>query len=213
MTKPWIKICGVTRTEDTDAAVRSGADALGANFYPPSPRFLTQARLAEVFAQVPGCVKRVALFVNPTRAEVESILASGYIDWLQFHGDETSIFCESFGYPYIKALRVGEYENLAQRADEFNEAELVLLDAFDKKAPGGTGKVFDWKAIETLSDSVREKLLLAGGLTPENIGSAVAEVNPFGVDVSSGVERSPGIKDHAKIKAFIEGAMNGNNRN
>jgi len=140
---------------------------------------------------------------------VESVLASGCIDWLQFQGNESAEFCRSFSRPYIKALHAREDANLADLAGEFESAELLLLDTFDEKAPGGTGKTFDWSLADNLPEAARRKLVLAGGLSPDNIEAAVTTVRPFGVDVCSGVERSPGVKDPEKIETFIQGARNG----
>lgn len=205
----WIKICGITRPEDARAAAQAGADALGVVFHAPSRRAVDVARLPEIMADVPESVQRVALFVDPPRELVERVCATGCIDWLQFHGEEDAAFCASFERPYLKALSMRQGIDVERLAREHEAAELLLLDAFDEKEPGGTGKTFDWSRTRSLPDSIRGKLVLAGGLTPVNVATAVAEVDPFGVDVSTGVERSPGIKDADKIKMFIKGARNG----
>jgi phosphoribosylanthranilate isomerase len=137
---------------------------------------------------------------------VQRVLATGLFDLLQFHGDETAEFCQSFGVPFMRAFRVQPGQNLSSLISQFGAADLILLDSYDEKAPGGTGKVFDWSQAEAVAESRACKLVLAGGLNPDNIGTAITQLNPFGVDVSSGVEQSPGIKDPVKMKLLIEGA-------
>ena len=209
MSNLWIKICGIKRPEDAHAAVALGVDALGAVFYPPSPRAIEVDRLQEVFAQVPEPVLRTALFVNPEPELVERVLVTGFIDRLQFHGDEEPSFCESFGVPYFKAFRVGGGTDVMSAMSDFGDAELIFLDAFDKKAPGGTGKTFDWRiARDAVLDSGM-KIVLAGGLNPDNVRQAIEQVGPFGVDVSSGVESAPGVKDAGRLQEFVRGVRNG----
>lgn len=209
MSKLWIKICGITRSEDARAAAALGVDALGAVFYPPSPRAVEIGDLARIFADVPDSVLRTALFVNPERSEVEKVLASGYIDRLQFHGDEQRSFCNSFAVPYFKALRVGGGLDVLPAIAEYSDAELIFLDSFDKKAPGGTGKTFDWSIAKQAVEQSGQHIVLAGGLDPDNVADAVEQVSPFGVDVSTGVESSPGIKCAQRLKEFVQGAGNG----
>lgn len=205
MHKHWIKVCGITRAEDAFAASEAGADAIGLVFYPPSPRAVLVDDLSDIVSGVSASVAVVALFVDPTREEVNKVVDSGYIDLLQFHGSESETFCCSFDLPYMKAIRVGPDVDLQTAIAAYPSAELVLLDSFDTAAPGGTGKVFDWERVSVISDSSLSKLVLAGGLNPDNIATAIAHVQPWGVDVSSGVESSPGIKDRALINKFIEG--------
>ena len=184
-------------------------DALGAVFYPPSPRAIGIERLADVFASVPDSVLRTALFVNPEPQLVEQVLATGLIDRLQFHGNEEQDFCVSFGVPYFKALRVGGGLDVLSAIDEHRDAELILLDSFDAKAPGGTGKTFDWEiASKAVAESGR-KIVLAGGLNADNVGVALRQVKPYGVDVSSGVESQPGIKNADKLQEFVREVRNG----
>ena len=209
MSKLWIKICGITRPEDARAALALGVDALGAVFYPPSPRAIEVEDLARIFADVPDSVQRTALFVNPERSEVERVLATGFIDRLQFHGDEDSSFCNSFAVPYYKALRVGGGLDVLPAIAQYPEAELIFLDSFDKKAPGGTGKTFDWSIARQAVEQSGRRIVLAGGLDPDNVADAVERVGPFGVDVSTGVESSPGVKDAQRLKEFVQGAGNG----
>ena len=202
----WIKICGITRQQDALAAAELGASALGLNFYKPSPRCVDMGRAEEILEGLPESVRVVALFVDPEPGDVVDVVSSGLVDLLQFHGNESAQYCESFGLPYMKAIRVGSESDLSGQIANYRSAEFILLDSFDEKVPGGTGKSFDWGRIETIVRSESLKLVLAGGLNPDNIRKAIARVAPFGVDVSSGVESSPGIKNPQKLKSFIEGA-------
>lgn len=196
-----IKICGITRAEDAHAAVAAGADALGFVFYPPSPRYIDPAAAAAIIDTLPPLVLSVGLFVNASRTEVESVLATVPLSLLQFHGDEDEAFCRGFARPYIKAARVTPELDLLQYAASFPSARALLLDAF-VEGYGGGGKVFDWRLIPS---GLPLPIILSGGLTPENVAAAVRAVRPPAVDVSSGVERAKGIKDHARIAAFIAG--------
>jgi phosphoribosylanthranilate isomerase len=205
MHKHWIKVCGITRAEDAIAASDLGADAVGLVFYPPSPRTIVIEAMADIVSGVSASVSVVALFVNPTAKEVNKVVDSGHIDLLQFHGSESEEFCCSFDIPYMKAFRVGLDADLQQAIAAYSSAELILLDSYDKTAPGGTGHMFDWSRAAAISDTSLSKLVLAGGLNPDNIVDAIAQVQPYGVDVSSGVESSPGVKDRALINKFIEG--------
>lgn len=199
-----IKICGLTREEDVSAAVAAGADALGFVFYPPSPRFVDLARAAELMAGVPPFVTIVGLFVNAAPATVEAALARLPIQLLQFHGDETDADCRRYGRPYLKAARVRPGFDLLNYAASFPGATGLLLDAF-VEGYGGGGKAFDWNLIPS---GLGKPLVLSGGLSPTNVQAAVAHVRPWAVDVSSGVEAARGIKDPAKISAFVAGVRN-----
>lgn len=159
-----------------------------------------------ILQDVADTIDVVALFVDPLAPSVQDVVEAGLVDYLQFHGQETAEFCESFGLPYMKALRVQAGQDLKSGIGRYDSAEMILLDSFDEKAPGGTGKVFDWSQATPLAQEEGIKLVLAGGLNPNNIGLAIDQVNPYGVDVSSGVEQSPGIKDPLKMKLFMEGA-------
>lgn len=205
LSNTWIKICGITQHSDALAACELGADAIGLVFYPPSPRSVSVAQIEDIVRDLPLQVTIVALFVNPSVEEVNQVIATGMIDLLQFHGDETPAYCQSFGLPTMKAFRVGKDPDLQKSIASYPESDLILLDAYEKGAPGGTGKVFDWDVAIKTAQSKELKLVLAGGLNPDNVQEAVIRVNPFGVDVSSGVESSPGKKDIALIKKFIEG--------
>jgi phosphoribosylanthranilate isomerase len=199
-----IKICGITRREDLRAAVEAGADAIGLVFYPPSPRFLGLEQARELRAAVPPYVASVALFVNPSRAEVDAVLERVRPSMLQFHGEETPDFCAAFGVPYVKACRVRPGTDLLKYLRPFSGAAGWLLDSHVEEY-GGVGERFDWSLVP----AARERpLVLSGGLTRENVGEAVRRVRPWAVDVSSGVEAGKGIKDAAKIAAFIAEVRN-----
>ncbi|MBL8473438.1 MAG: phosphoribosylanthranilate isomerase [Rhodocyclaceae bacterium] len=203
-----IKICGLTRPADVDEAVRAGADAIGLVFYPPSPRFVTLERAAELAARVPPFVSVVGLFVNAERTFVETACAAARLQTLQFHGDEAPADCRGFGRPYIKAARVKPGVDLVEFAARFADACGILLDAHSE-AYGGSGQCFDWSLIPS---ELPLPLILSGGLNAENVAGAVARYRPWAVDVSSGVEAAKGIKDGAKIAAFIAGVKDGEAR-
>jgi phosphoribosylanthranilate isomerase len=200
-----VKICGITRVEDALVAARAGAHAIGLIFYSKSPRLVADAIAAEVVRTLPPFVTPVALFVDPDAAEVRRVIAGVRPQLLQFHGDETAEFCAGFGLPYIKAVRVRPGVDLLQYAQQYRAAKGLLLDAFVEGNHGGTGAAFDWALIPR---DFPLPLILAGGLDPGNVGEAVRRVRPWAVDVSSGVEASKGIKDAAKVAAFIRGVRN-----
>ncbi len=195
-----VKICGITRIEDALTAVNAGADAIGLVFYAASPRCVTIEQAQKIVAVIPPFVSVVGLFVNASKAEIERVLSKVRLDILQFHGDESQNDCEQIKLPYYKAIRVKADTNLIQCAVEFNSAKALLLDAHSESAFGGTGQTFDWNLIPK---SLTKPVILAGGLTAENVGSAIKLVQPYAVDVSGGVEQSKGVKDAAKIAAFM----------
>ena len=199
-----IKICGITRQEDALAAAHAGADAIGLVFA-SSPRRVTMAQAANITAVLPPFVTSVALFVNPSRLEVEQALAEVKPDLLQFHGEESPEFCAAIGHPYIKAARVRPGLDLLQYAALYAGARALLLDAYSADAHGGTGHRFDWSLIPA---SMPLPIILAGGLGPENVAEAIRAVHPWAVDVSSGVEASKGIKDVSKMQTFIQEVRN-----
>lgn len=204
-----IKICGLREEEHVDAAVESGADAIGFVLYPPSVRAIALAHCAMLARRVPAFVSTVALFVNPTRDEVETAIATARIDLLQFHGSEPEDFCASFGRPYLKAFAVADGFDLLQSQDQYASAAALLLDT-PSAGHGGSGKTFDWKLIpwqqhtNTTSESGARvpRVVLSGGLTAANVADALSAVRPFAVDVSSGVEVSRGQKSTDLIKQF-----------
>ncbi|MEH6518064.1 MAG: phosphoribosylanthranilate isomerase [Halioglobus sp.] len=195
-----IKICGITRPEDAQVAAAQGADAIGLVFYAKSSRAVEIGQAREIAAAVPPFVSTVALFVNEPAETIERILSAVSIDTIQFHGDESADFCEQFQRPYLKAIRVRPDLDLAEAAAPYGAARAILLDSWQQGVPGGTGKKFDWQLADTLRHL---PVVLAGGLTEENVGEAVATLAPAAVDVSGGVEKSPGIKDEFRISNFI----------
>lgn len=194
-----IKICGLTREADVDAAVAAGADAIGFVFYPPSPRFVTPERAAVLARRIPPFVSVVGLFVNATAEAISRTLAQVPINLLQFHGEEPEADCSRWQVPYLRAARVRPELDLLQYAASFASARALLLDAF-VEGYGGGGKTFDWTLIPP---DLPLPLILSGGLTPENVGEAIRQVRPLAVDVSSGVEAAKGIKDHAGMAGFV----------
>ncbi|MBL0283558.1 MAG: phosphoribosylanthranilate isomerase [Zoogloea sp.] len=199
-----IKICGLTREEDVRAAVSAGADAIGFVFYPPSPRFVSFERAAELARLIPPFVTTVGLFVNAGRDYVENALEAVPLQVLQFHGDETEADCVGFGLPYIKAGRMRPGLDLLKYAASFPCAQGLLLDAF-VEGYGGGGETFDWSLIPS---GLPLPLILSGGLHAGNVAEAVRCVQPWAVDVSSGVEAAKGIKDADRITEFVAGVQN-----
>lgn len=194
-----IKICGITRPADAAAAAHAGADAIGLVFYPRSPRYLSLERALEIRDALPPFVQSVALFVNPDAAQVAQVIGTVRPALLQFHGEETPSFCESFGVPYVKACRVRPGLGLLEYLRPFSRASAWLLDSHVAEY-GGVGERFDWSLVP----AQRERpLILSGGLSAGNVADAIRRVKPWGVDVSSGVESAKGIKDAARIAAFI----------
>jgi phosphoribosylanthranilate isomerase len=199
-----VKICGITRAEDARAAAAHGADAVGLIFYRPSPRYVTPELARAVVESLPPLVTPVAVFVNPSRTEVEDAIDAGAA-LLQFHGDETPGFCAAFERPYIKAARIRPGLNLLEYLSPYAAARAWMLDAYHDELWGGTGGAFDWSLVPA---NAARPIFLSGGLTAANVGDAVRRVRPYGVDVSTGVESSKGVKDAGKIAAFIAGVRN-----
>ncbi|MCP4996112.1 MAG: phosphoribosylanthranilate isomerase [Gammaproteobacteria bacterium] len=202
-----IKICGITRVEDALSAIEAGADAIGLVFYPPSPRGVTPEQAAEIVASLPPFITVVGLFVNAGREDIERVLSITRLDLLQFHGSESAEDCAGFGRPYIKAIRMRDDVDLIKTRSRYKEASALLLDAYQKGVPGGTGSAFDWDRIP---EALAGEIVLAGGLSPQNVEQAVQSVHPYAVDVSGGVEKEKGIKDVGKIAAFIRGVERAN---
>ncbi len=202
MARTRIKICGFTQKQDALAAAHLGVDAIGLVFFSPSPRAVTGEVAREIALALPPFVSVTGLFVNASVAEVGAVLDRVPLNLLQFHGDESESFCVQFGLPYIKSVGIREGVDVYAYARGYPRAAGLLLDNYDPIRFGGTGESFDWDLIPA---SVGIPLILAGGLTPENVAGAVARVQPYGVDVSGAVEREKGIKDATKMAAFIRG--------
>ncbi|MDD2064553.1 phosphoribosylanthranilate isomerase [Pseudomonas sp. 17391] len=194
------KICGITRIEDALAAAEAGADAIGFVFYAKSPRAVDVRQARAIIAELPPFVTTVGLFVNASRCELNEILEVVPLDLLQFHGDETPQDCEGYNRPWIKALRVRPGDDLEAACRLYAGARGVLLDTYVPGIPGGTGEAFDWSLVPA---RLSKPVILAGGLSAQNVGQAIAQVRPYAVDVSGGVEQAKGIKDAAKIEAFM----------
>jgi phosphoribosylanthranilate isomerase len=197
-----IKICGITRVEDALAACAAGADALGFVFHGPSPRNIEPQAAREIIARIPPFVSAVGLFVDCEAGDVERVAMRVPLDVLQFHGDETPQFCERFGRPYIKAVRMRPEVDLLECARRFVNARGLLLDAYVSGTHGGTGTRFDWHLVPA---DLPLPIVLSGGLTAQNVEAAVRGVRPWAVDVSSGVEAAKGIKDPQRMREFIAG--------
>lgn len=195
-----IKICGVRDPAMALAAARAGADAIGLVFHEASPRAVDAAQAGRIAAALPPFVTAVGLFVDAPEARVAQVLAAVPLGLLQFHGDESPAYCASFGRPWIKAVRVGEGTDLVECSLRFSGAAALLLDAFVPGERGGTGRSFDWSRIPP---DLGRRVVLSGGLDPANVGAAIARVRPWAVDVSSGVESARGVKDAARIEAFV----------
>ncbi|MDI1361540.1 phosphoribosylanthranilate isomerase [Methylotenera sp.] len=195
-----VKICGITRVEDALSAVEQGADAIGLVFYDQSPRNVSIKQAVEIANHIPAFVSVVGLFVNAEPSFINEVISSAKVDLLQFHGDESSEECDSYSLPFIKAIRVKSDTNLVQYAKEYSAAKALLLDAYTEGVAGGTGHVFDWNLIPK---QLAKPIILAGGLKADNVAQAIQQVMPYALDVSGGVEASKGIKDAAKIAAFM----------
>ena len=204
MMRTRVKICGVTRVEDAVAAARLGADAIGLVFYSESPRCVNAATAARIVAALPPFVAAVGLFVDAEPAEISAITDTVRLDLLQYHGEESPETCASAGLPYIKAIRMRPGTDVHGAAKRYREARALLLDAYHADVRGGTGTVFDWEAVPA---DLGLPVILAGGLTPDNVARAIAQVRPYAVDVSGGVEQTKGIKDARRIEAFMRAAQ------
>ncbi len=206
MNRVKIKICGLTRAEDVKTAIVAGADAIGFVFT-ASPRRIDIDTAIRLCAYVPEGVLRVGLFLDQEGHEVERVISAVALDILQFHGGETEQFCVAFGLPWLKAVAMENAESMRLAERDYPGAAGLLLDSHSKGNRGGSGKQFDWSLARPLTKPV----WLAGGLNAENVGQAIHTVRPFAVDVSSGVEAQPGIKDKTKVMAFIKAVRKAEN--
>lgn len=196
-----VKICGITNVKDALLAVAYGADAIGLVFYEASPRNVTIKQAAEIAQAMPPFVSVVGLFVNADPTLIKEAVTQVGLDLIQFHGDENQADCTPYKRPFIKAVRVKPDTNLVQYAADFPQAKALLLDAYAEGIAGGTGQVFDWSLIP---QGLEKPIILAGGLNAANVHHAIQLVKPYAVDISGGVEQAKGIKDAAKIAAFMQ---------
>jgi phosphoribosylanthranilate isomerase len=196
-----VKICGITRLEDAECAANLGVDALGFVFYSKSPRSVSVEQARTIIQKIPAFVTTVGLFVNAEFDSVNRILAKIPLNVLQFHGEETPDYCESFNMPYIKAVRMQEDIVIQAEFQRYHSASALLVDTYVKGIQGGTGISFDWQRIPL---QLSNRLILAGGLTINNVAQAIALLHPYAVDVSGGVEHSKGLKDKEKITQFMK---------
>lgn len=199
--RPRVKFCGMTRREDAVAAADLGVDAVGFVFWPGSPRVVTPENARKIAQALPPWVWRVGVFVNSAPSEVRAIVAAVGLDVVQLHGDETLEVARTLGGRILKAIG-SRTEDLVTAAEAWPVDVLLLVDAVDPVRRGGTGELSDWDAARSLAD--RRPIVLAGGLTQDNVASAIAAVRPYGVDVASGVESRPGVKDHGRMRAFVQ---------
>ena len=197
-----VKICGITRPEDGIKAAQYGADAIGLVFYPQSPRCVDLEQARQICAALPPFVAVVGLFVNASQQQIRSVLDRLPVDLIQFHGDEPPGDCGAYGRRYVKAIKVGAGCDITGMMARYPDAAGFLLDADHPDLPGGTGQVFQWDQIP---GELPKPIILAGGLNPHNVAAAVRQVRPYAVDVSSGVEATQGVKDPARMAAFIQG--------
>ena len=209
----FIKVCGITCVEDAEFVSSQAVDAIGLVFYDKSPRAVSPEQAKTICDCVPSNIRKVGLFVNAEKDRIEAVLKEVPLDVLQFHGKESAEFCEVFDLPYWKAIQVREDTDLKKEMDDYSKAEYVLLDAWHPDLYGGTGQRFDWDLLDEGNDSAkdntrngainRQRIILAGGLAPGNVAEAIRTVHPFGVDVSTGVESSPGRKSAQLVEQFV----------
>lgn len=203
MARVRVKICGITRPEDALLAASLGGDALGLVFYEGSKRAVSLQQALQIRQVLPAFVSLVGLFVNADRKQVMSIINELHLDCLQFHGDEDAVYCQSFVMPYIKAIRVQTNQSPLPEIHTHRQASAILLDAYDPQQAGGTGKQFDWSVARQCVEQSPRPIVLAGGIDADNAAQAISEVKPWALDLSSGVESEPGLKDPERLKAFF----------
>lgn len=205
-TRVRVKFCGMTRPDDARYAAQLGADAIGLIFYPPSPRSVNPEQACKVLATLPAMVTTVGVFVNPSHEELDAVLDRVPLDMVQFHGDESPQQCALSSRPWMKAVAMRDDVDLAECASQYAGARALLLDTFSVAVKGGTGRTFDWTLIPA---DLGMPIVLAGGLDAGNVGAALEAVRPHALDVNGGVESAPGIKDHTKMKAFMNEVQRG----
>jgi phosphoribosylanthranilate isomerase len=205
MLRTRVKICGITRAQDATALVQSGADALGLVFFPKSPRHVTLQQARKIATGIAPFVTVTGLFVNASADSIKEVLASVPLGLLQFHGEETNDQCNCFGLPFIKSIPMKSGTDLLSLMSAYPDAAGFLLDAWQPETRGGGGIVFDW---EQIPEGIHTPIVLAGGLTPANVATAIRTVKPYAVDVSTGVERDKGITSREKIEAFMREVRN-----
>ncbi len=206
MRRTRIKICGLTRESDLAAAVAAGTDAIGFVFYAPSPRAVEAEQARALMDALPPFVAGIGLFVDAEPDFVRSVLARVPLDMLQFHGEEPPAYCEAFHRPWVKAIRMRPKTDLRALTRRYRDARGLLLDTYDPAIVGGTGRRFDWDLVP---EWLAPRIVLAGGLNPGNVAEAIRRVSPYALDVSGGVESAKGVKDRAKLEAFLQGAKDG----
>ena len=208
-TRVRVKICGITRPRDALDAAYLGADAIGLIFYPNSPRAIDINTARQIVSVLPPFISKVGLFVNAKADEIQAVLQAIPLDLLQFHGEEEPALCNCFSRPFIKAVRMQDNVDLKSVAERYTDASALLLDSYVKGVQGGTGTSFDWSRIPS---DIGKPLILAGGLTINNVHAAIKQVKPYAVDVSGGVELEKGVKDANKIAEFIQEVRNAENQ-
>ena len=203
--KTKVKICGITNLKNALEASEIGVDALGFVFFKDSPRYIDPIEAGKIINLLPTFVLRVGLFVNPSENEVLSAISDSRINMIQFHGDENEEFCNQFNLPYIKAVAFRDDLNLLEYCKLYTSSSAILVDTYSEKLRGGTGKTFDW---DLLPKELPLPIIIAGGLDSANVSLLIKTLNPYGVDVSGGVEREKGIKDYNMMKNFVLGVNN-----
>ena len=204
--KTHIKICGITRKQDADDAIGLGVDYLGFVFYKGSPRYIDPVKAGKIIKNLGNSIAYVGLFVDAGKEEINLAIKNSGVNYLQFHGEENEIFCKQFNLPYIKTILMKDNVDLLECHNNFLSAHALLLDTYSKNLKGGTGRKFEWKKI--ITKDLKTPVMIAGGLTQDNVNELVINFNPYGVDVSGGVEVEKGKKDYNKMKNFILGVRN-----
>jgi len=200
--KTKVKICGITNLKNALEATEIGVDALGFVFFKDSPRYIEPKEARKIISKLPAFVLRVGLFVNASKEEVLSAISDSKVNMLQFHGDEDENFCNQFNLPYIKAIAFTDSLNLLEYCRLYDSSAAILIDTFSNHKRGGTGKTFNWNLFPK---KLPLPVIIAGGLDSSNVQTLINIINPYGVDVSSGVEQKKGIKDYNKMKNFVLG--------